>query len=119
MGAPPAPTSPPARERCSSLGRSPRRARPRFPAASSVAAVPLLFPRVTVVVVAVVLPEARLVGVAQLEAADPLGALPEVDVRDEQPGGAAVFRLERLARVLVGNPGLPARQVFERQVRCV
>src|SRR5262249_29544409 len=49
----------------------------------SVAAVALLFPRVSVHVVAVRFPEARLVVVAELEAAYPLGALPEVQVWDE------------------------------------
>src|SRR3954471_23631413 len=92
---------------------------PRSPAARSVAPVALLFPRVAVVVVAVVLPEARLVLGAQLEAAHPLGALPEVEVRDEQPGRATVLPLERSPSVLVDDPGLPVGQIFERQVRCV
>src|SRR5207247_8845246 len=99
---------PAARERCSWFGRSPRRARARFPAASSVAAVALLFPRVAVVVVAVVLPETGLVLGAQLEATHPLGALPEVEVRDEQPGRATMLRLEGLASGLLRDPSLAA-----------
>ena len=57
----------------------------------SVTLVPLLEPGVTPVVVAVDLPEARLVMVQQPQAGHPLGALPEVQVRHEQPGRAAVL----------------------------
>src|SRR5262249_56923914 len=56
----------------------------------SVTGVPLLFPRVAVVVVAVALPEAGAVFLQQLNPAHPLGALPEVEMRDEQPCGSAV-----------------------------
>src|ERR1700758_2210281 len=48
---------------------------PRSRPATSVAGVPLLFPRVSVHVIAVHLPEARLVVVPQRQAAYPLGAL--------------------------------------------
>src|SRR5262245_30633864 len=82
----------------------------------SIATVALLLPGVSVVVVAVGLPKAGPVVVAQLEPAHPLGALPEVEVRDEQAGGAAVFGRDRLALVLVGDPGLAAGDVLERQV---
>src|SRR3954451_17145543 len=70
----------------------------------SVAPVPLLLPGVAMVVVAVGLPEAGLIVVAQLEAADPLRALQEVQMRDEQARRAAMLGLERLAAVLVGDP---------------
>src|SRR3954464_7789873 len=86
------------------------------PASRSVPPIALLFPGIAVVVVAVGLPEARLVVVAQLEAADPLRALPEVQMRDQQPRGAAVLGLERLAPVLVGDPRPAAGQILERQV---
>jgi len=59
--------------------------------------VALLTPGVAVVVVAVGLPEARLVRVHQHEPTDPLRALPEIQVRDEQARGAAVLGLERRA----------------------
>ena len=88
-------------------------------AARSVARVPLLEPWVAVVVVAVALPEARLVVVAQLQPAHPLRALPEVEVRHEQPRRAAVLGLERLAVVAVRDPGLAARDVLQREVRRV
>src|SRR5690348_9584130 len=95
------------------------RARPRSRAASSVALIPLLFPRVAVVVVAVHLPEARLVVVAQLDPAHPLGALPEVEVRHEQASGAAVLGVERLVVVLVRDPRLAVAQILQREVRRV
>src|SRR5262245_46411882 len=99
------------RARCSSSALSRRRASPLARSASSVASVPLLFPRVAVHVVAVGLPEAGLVVVAQLEPAHPLGALPEVEVRNEQPRGPAVLRFERLIAVLVSDPCLTACDV--------
>ena len=52
----------------------------------------------------------------QTQAAHPLGALPEVEVRDEQARRAAVLRLERLAVVAERDPRLAARDVLERQV---
>src|SRR4051812_22874584 len=52
---------------------------------SSITLVPLLLPRVAAVVVAVLLPEARLVPLHHGDPADPLGALPEVQVRHQHP----------------------------------
>src|SRR5580658_2938539 len=77
----------------------------------SVAGVALLLPRVTVVVIAVGLPEARHVMIEQLEPPHPLGALPEVQVRDEQPRRAAVLGSERAAAVAEGDPRLTAQDV--------
>src|SRR6266516_4359721 len=85
----------------------------------SVAPVPLLQPRVSAQVVAVGLPEAGLVLVAELEPANPLRALPEVEVGDEQPRRAAVLRVEGLAVVAVGDPRLAVGDVLKRQVRRV
>ena len=65
----------------------------------SVAPVPLFAPWVPVVVVAEALPESGLVVEGQRDAADPLRALPQVQVRDEQPGRAAVLRGQVLAVV--------------------
>src|SRR6266550_5670687 len=93
--------------------RRPRRA-PR--AARSVARVALFLPWVTVVVVAVCLPEAGLVARLEPEAPYPLGALPEVVVRDEHARGAAVLGRERLAFVGEDDPRLAACDVLERQV---
>src|SRR6202008_744742 len=60
----------------------------------SVALVALLAPGVSVVVVADALPEAGLVLLLELQAPYPLGALPEVEVGDQQPGRSAVLGLE-------------------------
>ena len=57
--------------------------------------------------------------VRQRDAADPLGALPQVQVRDQQPGRPAVLGLEVLAVVPEGDPGLAVEQVVQRQVRGV
>ena len=65
------------------------------------------------------LPEARLVVLAQLEPAHPLGALPEVEVRDEQARGASVLVLQRIAVVVVDDPGLPVGDVLDGEIRRV
>src|ERR1700736_4034814 len=85
----------------------------------SVSPVPLLAPWIAIVVVAVRLPEARLVLLHQSDAPDPLGALPEVEVRDEHPCGATVLGVQRLAVELEHDPSFPAGQVLERKVRRV
>src|SRR6516225_9419493 len=85
-------------------------------AARSVSLVALFLPWVSVVVVAVCLPEAGLVGRLEPEAAYPLGALPEVVLRDEQACGAAVRGLERLTVIAEDHPGFAVRDVLERQV---
>src|SRR6266516_6416595 len=59
--------------------------------------VPLFFPVVRFVVVPVALPEAGLVAVQELEASEPLRALPEVARRDDQAQRPAVLGLERFA----------------------
>ena len=61
-------------------------------------------------------PRIRLVVVADPQAGDPLGALPEVEMRDEQPGRAAVLAGQRLALVLGHDPGLAVGQVLDREV---
>src|SRR5687768_15310589 len=77
--------------------RQPPDGAPGTPPRSSVTLVPLLAPRIAAVVVAVLLPEAGLVAGQEGELRDPLGALPEVEVRDEQPDGTAVLDGQRLA----------------------
>src|SRR5215216_2170936 len=84
--------------------------------ATSVPPVALLAPGVAVVVVAQGLPEAGLVFGDQPQSSHPLGALPEVEVRHEQAGRTAVLGLERLAAVGVGDPGLTACAIIQRQV---
>ena len=77
-------------------------ARPARPAARragrSVALVPLLAPWVSVVVVAELSQKPGSSSVSQVDAAHPLGRLPEVQVRHQQPGRAAVLGRERRRR---------------------
>src|SRR4051794_26833514 len=82
----------------------------------SVALITLFKPGVSAIVVAERLPEARLVLVHEMQPAHPLRALPEVQVRDEQTGRAAVLGLEVAAVVAVHDPCTSARQVLERKV---
>src|SRR3954454_334824 len=82
----------------------------------SVAPVPLFLPGIAVVVVAVALPEAGRILLRELQATDPLRALPEVQVRHEQPRRPAVLGSQRLASVFVHDPRLAARHLVERNV---
>jgi len=59
----------------------------------------LLFPRIAVHVVAVPFPVSRFILRQKLEAADPLGTLPAVELRDHQAQRTAMLRLERRAIV--------------------
>jgi hypothetical protein len=61
-------------------------------------------------------PRSRVVRIPQFQAAHPLGALPEVQVRHEQPGRPAVLSCQRLAVVGVSHPRLTAGQVRHRHV---
>src|SRR5262245_499351 len=61
------------------------------------APVALFSPRVPTHVVAVLLPEARVIFLEQLDAGYPLGALPQIQVRNQEPYRPAVFGRERLA----------------------
>src|SRR6266851_365441 len=82
--------------------------------ARSVAAVALLEPWVTVHVISVRLPEAGAVFGRQPETANPLGALPEVQMWHQQPRRAAVFWLERSTTEGESHPGLPVGDVGKR-----
>src|SRR5215216_857725 len=92
---------------------------PVMAACLSVAPEALLAPGVAVVVIAQALPEAGLVLVQQLNPADPLGALPEVQVRHEQPRRAAMLGLQLLTVVAERDPGLVDGQVLQRQIAAV
>src|SRR6185503_1339914 len=78
---------------------------------------PLFQKRIGVVVVAEPLPESGLVVLVQLDPADPLGALPEVLARDDQPERPAVLGGEGLA-VRVGREyrSIPLEEL-DRDVR--
>src|SRR3954453_6050147 len=82
---------------------------------SSVTLVPLLAPGVTQVVVAVLLPEPRLVARHERQLADPLRALPEVEVRHQQSDRSAVLDRQRLAVELPHHPRLASGDVLEWQ----
>ena len=69
----------------------PRATGSRGTAAMSVPRVPLLAPGVAALVVAELLPEPEVVLDRQREPPDPLRALPEVQVRHQEPGGTAVL----------------------------
>jgi len=58
---------------------------------------------VSVVVIAGALPEPRLVVQQQVDAADPLRRLPQIQVGDQQPGRAAVLGRQILVLVLIGD----------------
>jgi hypothetical protein len=65
------------------------------------------------------LPKTRFILVEQSETANPLGALPKVEVRDQQSRRAAVLGSERLSVIGMDYPRLPARYVFHRKIRSV
>ena len=64
--------------------------------------------------VAVALPEAGLILGDELEAAHPLGALPEVEMRHDQPQRPAVLRRDVLAVAREREQYVVAVQVVER-----
>src|SRR3974377_793056 len=81
--------------------------------------VALFLPRVAVDVIAVHLPEAGLVAVHEDDAAHPLRALPEVQLRDDQAQRPSVLLRQRFAVVLVGEQYVVAHQLVEGDVRRV
>src|ERR1700677_4870479 len=95
--------------------RSPSRL-PRGWGRNSVALVPLFLPWVSVHVVAVGLPESGSVLVHELQAPDPLSALPEIQVRYQQPGRATVLGLKRGVCEAEGHPRLAAGDIRQRKV---
>src|SRR5689334_17241237 len=85
----------------------------------SVTGVPLLLPRVAPRVIAVLLPEPGFVVVEDPQPRDPLGALPEVQMRHQQPRRTAVLGGQRFAVELPGEPRPSTGQVRQWQVRGV
>src|SRR2546422_29394 len=84
-----------------------------------IAAIALFLPWIPVVVVAERLPESGTVLVHESQAAHPLGALPEVEMRHDDSRGAAVLGRERLAVVVERHEGLPIHDVGDGDVRGV
>src|SRR5690349_24008281 len=78
---------------------------------SGVAAITLLTPRVTIVVVAERLPKSPLVVFHETQLTHPLGALPEVEVGQQQARGPAVLGRERRTAEFHGHPRLATRHV--------
>src|SRR3990172_4503067 len=78
--------------------------------------VALLLERVAVHVVSVALPEAGRVVVEQVETADPLHGLPEVEVGHHQPQRPSVIAFELLPAEAPGEQVLLASEVGKRQI---
>src|SRR5579859_2342282 len=81
----------------------------------TVVSVAFILPRVAAHVVAAVFPgfpEAGLVAVQELDAADPLGALPGIKARHHQPQRIAVVGIEVLAVVLPGEQAIVAEEII-------
>src|SRR5215217_4699392 len=85
-------------------------------ATALVSPVALLAPGVAVVVVAQGLPEAGDVVGSELQSPDPLGTLPEVQVRHQQARRPAVLWLKGFAFVGVAHPSLATRDILQGQV---
>ena len=98
-------------DRVEDPGLSPRHSGCRMPSP-----IPLLGPRVAVQVVAVLLPEAGVVALLQDERPDPLRALPEVQMRHDQPRRAAVLR-DRAACRRTRTRSTPSRRGGRRAAR--
>src|SRR3989454_499998 len=80
------------------------------------APIPLFLPGIASHVVAVLLPEAGHVLIDQREAPYPLRALPEIQVRHQQPGGPAVLGHEPLTAPLERDEVVRAIEIHQRQV---
>src|SRR4051794_40959844 len=85
-------------------------------AGASVALVALFEPGVAAVVVAVLFPEAGFVVVEHPQPGDELRALPEVEVRHDEPRRSAVLTREWLPVDLPRDPRFPPGDVGQRQI---
>src|SRR5262245_28379327 len=85
-------------------------------AMSRLLVIALFEPRVAVVVIAADLPEARLVVHRELDPLDPLGALPEIEPRNDYAQRAAMFPADRLAVPVPGEHHVLGREIGERHV---
>ena len=66
--------------------------------------------------VAELLPEAGGIVKHQLDAADPLGRFPEIQVWDQQSCGSTVLGDKLFSVVLKGDPGFAVEQILQWQV---
>src|SRR5690349_13308278 len=85
--------------------------------ASGVALVALLTPWISAVVIAKLLPESLLVARQELQAAHPLRALPEIEMRHEEPRRSAMLGRQRRAVIAVGDPCFTASHIIRWKVR--
>src|ERR1043165_8288098 len=85
-------------------------------AMSALLVVALFEPRIAVVVIAAQFPEARLVMHRELDALDPLGALPEVKLGDHHAQGTAMLAADRLAVPAPRQQDIVGREVSQRHV---
>ena len=81
--------------------------------------VTLLEPGIAVIVVAAHFPEARLVEHRELDALDPLGALPEIELRDHDAQRPAMFPADRLAVPAPGQQHVVGGEIRQRHVGLV
>src|SRR3954468_741466 len=96
----------------------PRAKRPsRRRRSGSVAPVALFLPGVAAVVIAVALPEARLIHGGELDPAEPLRALPRVEARHDEAQRVAVLGRERLAVGAKCQQAIVALRELDRRVR--
>src|SRR5512141_2604659 len=79
-------------------------------------AIALLFPRIGVVVIAARLPVTGPVALAEADPREPLGALPEVQIRHERARRRAVWPRERAAGELVGDERARRERLGEAHV---
>src|SRR5687767_9317029 len=82
----------------------------------AIVGVPLFLPRVGVVIVAVTLPETKAVFVEELNAAQPLGALPKVLLGYQRAQRVAVLRGKLLPVVLISQQRIVLKHQVERHV---
>lgn len=77
-------------------------------------AVSLFNPGVTMIVVTVGLPETRMIVFCELNAFNPLGALPEIKPGNDQPYRVTMFGSQYLVVVLDGKEHILLKEVVER-----
>src|SRR5262249_4809647 len=87
-------------------------ARQPFRLATSVAPVALLPPRISIDVVAEALPEPGDLLVHELDPPDPFRALPQIEMRNEEAGRAAMLCLEIRPVESKSDPGLTVHEVL-------
>ena len=66
--------------------------------------------------IAAALPIAGFVEAEELDAANPFGALPGIELRDHPPDWTAMVRGDRFAVVEVGEQGVLGDEVFQGQI---